>query len=215
MVQNYSAGYNTGGQSNMEGIMVNKNVRIFAAVMAVTGVALLSACGGKSTVVQNNNPIAVNAPAWVNQGSAAFPGSKSFYGVGMVSGVQNRALAMQAADQRARAEIAKGLDNYVAVLTKDYMASTTAGAMDKSSEEQHISATLKGFTKFTLNGALIIDHWKDPTDGTIFSLAKLDMAAVQQTLTDAKELDAKVRDFVRANADKSFDELNAAEQQKH
>jgi hypothetical protein len=94
------------------------------------------------------------------------------------------------------------------------MASTTAGAMDKSSEEQHISATLKGFTKFTLNGSVIVDHWRDPSDGTMFALAKLDMASVQQTLSDAKELDSKVRDYVRANADKAFDELNAAEQ-KH
>ncbi|MDD2773010.1 MAG: LPP20 family lipoprotein [Elusimicrobiales bacterium] len=192
------------------------NVRIFAAALAVSAVALLAACGGKSEVV-STGPIAAQAPEWVNKGGQAFAGKetgKYFYGVGMVSGVQNRSLAVTSADQRARAEIAKSLNNYVAVLTKDYMASTTAGAMDKSSEEQHISSTLKGFTQMTLNGAVIVDHWRDPSDGTMFALAKLDMAAVQQTLSDAKELDARVRDYVRANADKAFDELSAAEQQK-
>ncbi|MFA5162716.1 MAG: hypothetical protein WC421_10770 [Elusimicrobiales bacterium] len=191
---------------------------IFVVCAAGAAMAMLSACGGDKATVQNASPIAAQAPEWVNRGGAAFAGKdtgKYFYGVGMVSGVQNRALAVTAADQRARAAIAETLSNYVARLTKDYMASTTAGAMDKSSEEQNISSTLKGFTQITLNGAIIIDHWRDPSDGTMFSLAKLDMASVAQTLSEAKELDAKVRDFVRANADKAFDELGAAEQQKH
>ncbi|MFA6582684.1 MAG: hypothetical protein WCS77_00160 [Elusimicrobiaceae bacterium] len=188
---------------------------MFSALVAMTVVFVAGCGGGKKEIA--SEPMVPNAPEWVNKGTGAFTdanGQKVFYGVGMVSGVRNRALAIQAADQRARSEIAKSLDNYVAVLTKDYMASTTAGNMDKSSEEQDISTTLKGFTKFTLQGAVIVDHWRDPSDGTVCSLAKLDMAAVQQTLNDAKELDAKMRDFVRANADKSFDAL-AAEEAKH
>lgn len=188
-----------------------------APVFAVLAVGFITGCGGKKAEAPapaQAAPVAAQAPEWVNKGSGAFKdagGTSIFYGVGMVTGVNNRALALQAADQRARAEIAKSLDNYVAVLTKDYMASTTAGAMDKSSEEQHISATLKGFTKFTLQGAIIIDHWKDPSDGTMFSLAKLDMASVKKTLSEAKELDAQVRDFVRSNAEKAFDDLKSAE----
>lgn len=189
--------------------------KVLVPVVALMIAVFAVGCGGKKTV--ETAPMVPNAPEWVNKGSGAFgdtDGKKVFYGVGMVTGVQNRALAIQAADQRARAEIAKSLDNYVAVLNKDYMASTTAGDMSKSSEEQDISATLKGFTKFTLQGAVIVDHWRDPSDGSIYSLSKLDMAAVQQTLSDAQELDTKVRDFVRANADKSFDAL-AAEEAKH
>ncbi|MDD4004582.1 MAG: hypothetical protein PHW69_05185 [Elusimicrobiaceae bacterium] len=189
--------------------------KVLVPVVALMLSVFAVGCGGKKVV--ESAPMVPNAPEWVNKGSGAFgdvDGKKVFYGVGMVSGVQNRALAIQSADQRARAEIAKSLDNYVAVLNKDYMASTTAGTMDKSSEEQDISVTLKGFTKFTLQGAVIVDHYMEPASNTIYSLAKLDMAAVQQTLSDAKELDAKVRDFVRANAAKSFDELSA-EEAKH
>ena len=193
-----------------------KTSKAVVSVFAVMSVFALAGCGGKKAEApaKTNGPIAAQAPEWVNKGSGAFAdagGTSVFYGVGMVTGIQNRALSVQAADQRARAEIAKSLDNYVAVLTKDYMASTTAGTMDKSSEEQHVSATLKGFTKFTLQGTIIIDHWKDPADGTMFALAKLDMASVKKTLSDAKELDEKVRDFVRSNAEKSFDELKSAE----
>jgi hypothetical protein len=162
------------------------------------------------------SPIAVNAPEWVNKGSGAFKdsGTPIFYGVGIAQGIRNRALSVTAADDRGRAEIAKVMNSYVSVLTKDYMASTTAGAMDKSSEEQHVTQTLKNFAKFTLHGSVVVDHWKDPADGTMFSLVKLDMASVKKTLDESKELDAKMRDFVRANAEKAFDDLSA-EEAKH
>jgi hypothetical protein len=48
----------------------------------------------------------------------------------------------------------------------------------------------------------------------MFSLVKLDLATVKNTLDTAKELDAKVRDYVKANADKAFTDLTA-EEAKH
>mgnify|MGYP001612847376 CR=1 FL=1 len=173
------------------------------AIMAAIG------CGGG----QVKGPVAEKAPEWVNKGNGAFKdaGQSVFYGVGIAQGIRNRALSVTAADDRARGEIAKTMNIYITVLTKDYMASTSAGSLDKSSEEQHVSQTLKNFAKFTLHGAIIIDHWKDPSDGTMFSLCKLDMNAIKKTLADSKELDTKMRDFVRANAEKAFDELAAEE----
>jgi hypothetical protein len=47
-----------------------------------------------------------------------------------------------------------------------------------------------------------------------YSLVKLDMGAVQAALDESKDLDSKTRDYVKANADKAFDEMNA-EQAKH
>ena len=162
-------------------------------------------------------PIAAHAPGWVNKGSGAIKdaqGGAVFYGVGIAQGIRNRALAVDAADDRGRAEITKIMDSYVVALTKDYLASVTAGDMSKSSEEQMVSQTMKNFAKFTLHGAAAVDHWKDPTDGTLFSLVKLDMAAVQKSLDESKELDSKMRDYVKADAQKAFDEL-AAEEAKH
>ena len=180
----------------------------FGGLAALAAVFMTAACTRSVP-----GPVAEKAPDWVNKGNGAFKdgGQSVFYGVGIAQGIRNRALSVTAADDRARAEIAKIMNSYITVLTKDYMASTTAGSMDKSSEEQHVSQTLKNFAKFTLHGAVIVDHWKDPSDGTMFALCKLDMAAVQKTLQDSKELDSKMRDFVRANAEKAFDELAAEE----
>lgn len=180
------------------------------AFLFMAGLAAAAGCGAQKVAP---GPVANQSPEWVNKGSGAFKdgGQAVFYGVGIAQGVRNRALAVTAADDRARAEIAKTMNSYITVLTKDYMASTSAGSLDKSSEEQHISQTLKNFAKFTLHGAVIIDHWKDPSDATMFSLCKLDMNAIKKTLEESKELDTKMRDYVRANAEKAFDELAAEE----
>lgn len=190
---------------------MNSN-RFGLIALTLVGALFMGACGGGK-----KSPIAANAPEWVNKGSGAMKdkeGKQVFYGVGIAQGIRNRALAVSAADDRGRAELAKIMNSYVTTLTKDYMASITAGDMTKSSEEQMVSNTMKNFAKFTLHGSIPVDHWKDPSDGTLFSLVKLDMAAVQQSLNDSKELDAKVRDYVKANAEKAFDEL-AAEEAKH
>ncbi len=181
--------------------------------LALVAALALGACAGNG----KPSPIANNAPEWVNKGSGAMKdqaGKQVFYGVGIAQGIRNRALAVAAADDRGRAELAKIMNSYVTTLTKDYMASITAGDMTKSSEEQMVSSTMKNFAKFTLHGAVAVDHWKDPADGTLFSLVKLDMAAIQSSLSESKELDAKVRDYVKANAEKAFDELSA-EEAKH
>ena len=192
---------------------MKRTLRRWSSFCFIAVALLMTGCA--STHVQS--PIASNAPDWVNKGSGAFKnaqGEAVFYGVGIAQGIQNRALQVSAADDRGRAEITKIMNSYVVVLNKDYMASISAGDLKKSSEEQMVSQTLKNFAKFTLHGAIPVDHWRDPADGTMFALVKLDLAAIQKSLDESKELDSKVRDYVKANAEKAFDDL-AAEEAKH
>ena len=178
--------------------------------MAVVAAAL-AGCGEKKPEM-SNQVLHANAPDWVNRGSGAFGGEKGkiFYGVGIVSRMPNAALRRATADARARSEIAKTLDTKVAVLNKDYQASTTAGDMSASTEEQHVQQTLKNFSQMELSGAVIVDHWVD-TDGTEFALAQLDMETFKSNLEKMRELSAQLRDMVRTNAEKAFDELSAEE----
>jgi hypothetical protein len=192
---------------------LNSSIKVLFCIGAALSIA--GCGGGKKTMpaAAVSAPIAASGPAWVNQGSGAFKDG-NFYGVGIATGIRNRALAIDTADSRARAKIAEVFNTYVAKLTKDYMASTTAGDMSASSEEQNVTNSLKSFTQMNLSGVVIVDHWVDATDGSMFALAKLDVAGVKAQLDKAKDLDAKVRDFVKANADKAFDDL-AAEEAKH
>lgn len=178
-------------------------------VLVATGILILMGCAAKE-------PAPPARPAWVDKGGGAFDVDKGkvFYGVGMASGIKNRALLRSSADNRARAEIAKILETYVAVLAKDYMASTTAGDMSASLEEQHVEQALKTFTKTTLHGAQIIDRWRDPADGSQFSLCEMDLFAFKNALDDYKELDAKVRDHIRENAEKLHKQLEEMEQKR-
>lgn len=170
------------------------------------GIFLMAGCA--------STPKGAKGPEWVWKGSGAFDVEKGkiFYGVGIASGIKNKALLVSTANNRARAGIAKTLETYVAALAKDYMASTTAGDMSATSEEQHVEEALKTFSKTTLHGATIIDHWLDPDDGTMYALCELDMLAFKEALDAYKELDSKVRDYVRENAEKMHNELEKMEE---
>jgi hypothetical protein len=149
-------------------------------------------------------------PKWVNKGSGAFDGQygKCFYGVGILTGVQNIGLARQSVDNRARGEIAKMFDLYIAAMMKDYQRSTTAGNFQASAEEQDIVSAQKTITEVTLRGVEIRDHWRDPQTGTLYALALLDMNGISKGLDEATQLNAKIRDYVRANARRAFEDLD-------
>ena len=117
------------------------------------------------------------------------------------------------AENRARAEIAKIFKTYSASLMKDYMASTTAGDMSASSEEQHIESAIKTFSSATLSGVQIVNSWVHP-DGTWYSLARLDLDKFTAALEKIKELNSQVRDYVRQNAKKVHLDLES-EEKKH
>ena len=189
-----------------------------AKIVTLVAVAALVACGGgKAEVVKNepNNLKGIDYPDWVTKGSGAFGGEQGrvFYGVGSASGIKNHALARTTSDNRARAEIAKIFEVYSASLMKDYMASTTAGDMSASSEEQHVEQAIKTFSAQTLSGVQIVDHWFHP-DGTVYALAQLDLENFSNNLDKMKELNAKVRDYVRKNAERVHMDLEK-EEAKH
>lgn len=192
--------------------------KIVVAMLATLALSSgIVACGGKKDGDAPSNFKGIDYPEWVMKGSGAFGGDKDkrvFYGVGLASGIKNQSLARTTADNRARAEVSKIFEVYSASLMKDYSASTTAGDMSKSSEEQHVEQAIKTFSASTLSGVQIVDHWFHPQDGTVYSLAQLDLAAFTDNLGKMKELNAQVRDYVRQNAERVHMDLEK-EEEKH
>jgi hypothetical protein len=179
---------------------------------------VITACGGGDATTRGqltpNGPV-VEYPSWVNKGSGAFTeGSPIFYGVGAASGIRNHALARSTADNRARAEISKLFEVYSASLMKDYAGSTTAGDFSATAEEQDVQQAIKTFSANTLNGVEVVDHWVHPTDGTIYSLARLDVDGFLGQLERAQELSSRVREQIRKRAEKSFRDLEAEEDKR-
>jgi len=186
----------------------------FKYVIAVAMVSALVGCGDKKQE-DTHQLEGIKYPEWVMKGSGAFGGEQGrvFYGVGSVSGIKNHALARTTADNRARAEIAKIFETYSASLMKDYMASTTAGDMKASSEEQHVEQAIKTFSAVTLSGVQVVDHWIHP-DGTVYALAQLDLQTFKDNMDKAKELSTSVRDYVRKNAEKAHMDLEKEEEKR-
>jgi hypothetical protein len=175
-------------------------LKVIRGGLAAVLVISLVACGG--------------APKWVTQGSGALNSKdeKAFYGVGSINGIhQNESLAWDAAENRARAEIAKNFQTYTAYLMRDYGAATNANDFTKSAEEQNVERAIKTFSAVTLNGVRPVERYKDKDSGTYYVLAKLDLKDIKNKLEESKELNAEVRDFVKKNADRLFDKLEKEE----
>ena len=190
--------------------------RISKMAMVAAAALMFAACGGEKKDNVNANIDHSNRPVWVDKGGTAFSGdkSKAFYGVGAASGIKSVSMARNTADSRARTEIAKTMRVYVTALYKDYQRATSSSAdPSATSEEQDVSNTMKQYTEAELSGVDIVDRFTD-NDGTVYSLAKLDFDKFRDGLDQLKQLNDKVRDYVRKNADKAFDELNA-EEAKH
>jgi len=153
-------------------------------------------------------------PDWVKTGSYSEKESKAFYGVGEVMGIRNEPLAWDAADNRARVQIAKILSAYTAYLMRDYAASTTATQFQKTAEDQHIEEAIKTFSAATLNGVRPVDRYKDEKKGIYYVVVKMDLENVKDLLTQSKDLNNQAREFVRKNADRAFDRLEKEEQKR-
>ena len=173
---------------------------------------LLAACGG----IKPDTPIQEmkKAPDWVVHGGGALDvdNTKTFYGVGSATGIRNMSLLRTTADNRARNDLAKVFQFYSASLMKDYMSSTIADDPNVSSEEQHVEQAIKTVTSQTLSGVQIVDHWQNPATMEMFSLAKIDLDAFKDKLEKVKELDSRVKEYIKQNADRLHDELEGQSQ---
>jgi len=184
-----------------------KNI-IFGTIISM--IFLIGIFTGCSSVKVKPSPLQkIGAPPWVYKGGGAFKGKEGrvFYGVGSVSGIHNRGLAMSAADNRARNELAKVFQVYVSSLMKDYASSSVAQEMSSPEETQLIEQAIKTVTSITLSGVEIVDRWEDPRNGDMYSLARVNLETFKQNLEKMQSINKKVREFLRESADKLHEEL--------
>jgi len=172
------------------------------AVMLGSAYAILSLVACEST------------PKWVKTGSYTGQDTKAFYSTGEVMGIRNEPLAWDAAENRARAQMAKILSTYTAYLMRDYAASTAGLNLQKTTEEQHIEEATKTFAAATLNGVRPVDRYKDEKQGIYYVVVKMELDDVKDMLMQSKELNSQMRDFVRQNADRAFERLEKEEQKR-
>ena len=165
---------------------------------------LQAACGGSQAKV-DHPALPADAPEWVNRGSVV--DARVIFGIGLVQGVKNPALARDTAANRGRAEISKILETYSASLMKDYSASTTAGDMSASSEEQHVEQAVKTFSANLMTGTQVTNQWVNPRDQTLFVLVELDFDKQAEIAAAKADMDTTMKDWVERNGGKVLDDL--------
>ncbi len=184
-------------------------MRRLTTIMAVA--CIWAGCGDDA----RNHPVTGvqedGTPKWVHRGSGTFAtkgGGKAFFGVGIGEGSNRESMLRKIADNQARGEIAKMFDLYVGAMMKDYQRATTAGDFKATAEEQDVVAVQKTITDVSMTGIEIRDHWVNPATGAMYTLAVLDLENMAGAMDRAKQLNAQVREFVRQNARKAFEDLN-------
>jgi len=165
----------------------------------------LAACAGK-TQVESDLGIR-GAPDWVNEGTQYLNDrdGRLFHGVGHAPPMDDNALQISTADNRARAEVARILSSYMDVVSNDY--STHAASTGRSINQQAVSRQINNLTKVNLTGVKIIGHWKNEETGDVWSIAELDMAQMQDTLDKVNDMNADLRRYISDQGGNIFDNL--------
>ncbi len=174
--------------------------------LLATTLLLLSACGGK-TMVESDLGIS-GAPDWVNEGTQYLndKNGRLFHGVGQAPLMGDESLQISTADNRARAEVARILSSYLDVVSNDYTAASGSG--DTAINQQAVSRQIRNLSKVNLSGVKIIGHWRNDKDGTVFSIAELDLEQVKQTTDMVNNMNADLKRYITDHSNNIFDQVS-------
>jgi len=143
---------------------------------------------------QKNQPSVKNEPAWVAKcaGAFSFAQKQELYGCGSDRD-KNQQFQLKSADEKARVDLAKTIDDRVAGFFKDYLsAPAMKGNLSEAEEQEFIASIARQVTEISLHGAQVFDRWRAP-DGTLYSISRVSFSEVEaamrkQTSERAKEL---------------------------
>jgi len=166
----------------------------------------LAACSGQRTVVESDLGMS-DAPDWVNEGSQALDDQdgRYFHGIGSAPRMNDQSLQIATADDRARAEVARVLSSYMNVVSQNYSAAS--GGPGDTYNEQSTSRQIENITRLNMSGVRIIAHWKNPKNGSIYSLAELDMKRVKDVVAKVGDMNAGFQDYMLKHGDRIFDQF--------
>ncbi|MBD3178684.1 MAG: hypothetical protein GF417_03280 [Candidatus Latescibacteria bacterium] len=179
--------------------------KLFYLFIAIS--LLASGCGGGGVDKTSMGEEGRDLPDWVlNPGQVG--SDNDIIGVGVVSGVRNKALAIKTAENRAIGSIARVFRTRVEGMMEDYMASTLSGDMD-SSEEQNIVNVQRTIIDQSISGIYVDKRYIDDDDNTVYARARLDFDTFRENLEKLNEIDMAMKEYVQKNAQDAFKRLDA------
>jgi len=166
---------------------------------------LMLGCSSKTTVESDLGMS--HAPDWVNEGTQYLndKDGQLFHGVGQAPNLGDDSLQVSTADNRARAEVARILSSFMNIVSTDFTEASSSGKDTLS--QLAVSRQIKNLTKVNLTGVKIIGHWKNKKDGTVFSIAELDMKNMKNTLASVKEMNQDLSQYILQHGNNIFDKV--------
>lgn len=132
------------------------------------------------------------APDWVQKGAGAFDDKTKLYGVGAAGITPDEFLTRRKCDMRARTELARVLNTYIASLMTDFVEhNKDYFNQDAEGLDEFNSYVAKEVSEATLVGSQVIDRYVDDDKKVMYCLAVLD---VDNVINNIKE---KIRQAVR------------------
>lgn len=151
-------------------------------------------------------------PEWVTKGSGAFsPKEKKLYGVGVSELSPNEAMTRVRCDTRARADLARVLDSYIASLITDFMEEhKDYFNKDAEGSDEFTQIIIKSTTEATLIGSKVIDRYIDEKRKVMYCLVELETDNVlQETFNKMKEAARqRHRAIVKERSDEMLQKLD-------
>lgn len=150
-------------------------------------------------------------PNWVRMGSGAFQDQKKIYGVGVANMTLSEAMDRIRCDTRARAELAKILNTYVASLVTDFMENNRDFfSQEKEGLEEFTQSIIKTVTEASLVGSQIVDRYIDEKRKIHYCLAMLEIDNALTSFADKMREAARKqhRAIVKEKSDEMLKKLD-------
>lgn len=153
-------------------------------------------------------------PPWaMGAAQAGEGGTRALYGVGKEARLRQPAMRRRAAEGKARGHVAGAFTRLLGVARRQYVA-WAATRRAATIAEESLDGLMKGLTGPALAAVCIEAVWVPPDAAEGYALARLDLEAYRQAVRSMpvegwgpREQGERVRDFLLANAEETFDEL--------
>ena len=141
----------------------------------------------------------VLAPEWTVLRSGAYQdasGEAVFYGLGSVSKNENSPDRKILSQDRARDELAKVFTSYMERLVEKFSIAHSDNPLTNINNEQ-LNSSMEEGTATILMESEITEHWKNPENGNVYSLALLDLSRLTDKVEGFASISMEERSFLR------------------
>ena len=141
----------------------------------------------------------VPAPEWTVLRSGVYhnaSGKAVFYGLGSVNKDENSPDRKTLSQDRARDELAKVFTLYMERLVEKLSISHSDNPLPDASKDQLNSSVEEG-TATILMESEITEHWENPENGNVYSLATLDLSRLTEKVDGFASISIEERSFLR------------------